>query len=261
MAGALPPMVKDQHLFRLQAKYVDQHADGSSKSPPRPRPARLAPITRPEEIALDSLSVQDSPGSSTSSRKTSEKKFENDLTNSLHSSVSSNPTSPSEGDHDELPAKKTFESMFQQSPPICTLPTRVDMIDDFNTQLRAFCAKHPDVLEYIEINDSMRKAHPDRLVDTTSTSVPKDESEDEREMMIRGMPIIKYYASSAEGDGANVHPTWERTYPLWLDKLREVGVDVDTFPQVDMEELERKLAEYVEQKGGRLLTSKYRTAS
>lgn len=272
VAGALPPMVKDQHIFRIQAKYIEQHADGASKSPPRPRPARLATISsRPEELSLGPLSLRDkldSPKSSTSSptsTSNSRGPFENDLSNSLHSSQSSSPED--QVDHQARLAEQTFKGMLKQTPDICSLGTRVDMIDDFNTQLREFCERYPDILHYIEINDSMRQAQPDHLVDTTpnttsptsSLSPATSGSEADTEMMIKGMPIIKYYASSAEGDGANVHPTWERTYPLWLVKLREAGVDVDTFPQVDMEELEKKLAEYVEQKGGRLLTSKFRT--
>ena len=276
IAGALPPMVKDQHIFRIQAKYIEQHADGTSKSPPGPRPTKLTSISsRPENLSLSTLSIQDkqdSPKSSTSSptstsASASKSMFENDLSNSIHSSQSSSPED--QADNQAKLAEQTFKEMLNQSPDICSLPTRVDMIDDFNTQLREFCERYPDVLQYIEINDSMRQAHPDHLVDTTTTSPTSPStssplssssgSEADGEMMIKGMPIIKYYASSADGDGANVHPTWERTYPLWLAKLREVGVDVDTFPQMDREELERKLAEYVEQKGGRLLTSKFRT--
>ena len=286
VAGALPPMVKDQHLWRIQAKYVDQHADGPdagsagktwgpSKSPTRV-PIKLAPpLARPEELALDRLSVQDSPQSSASTRTSGSKTgFEENLSDSLHSSVSSNLITEASAmekqeREKEILSQKTFESMLQQVPSICDLPTRVGMIDDFNTQLRAFCELHPDVLRYIEINDTMRQAHPDRLIDVVhdtkcpssfnNSSSPSGEAN--AESTIKGIPVIEYYASQAEGDGANVHPTWERTYTLWLDKFREMGVDVDSFPPVDQEELERGLREYTEQKGDRLLTSKYRTAS
>jgi len=131
------------------------------------------------------------------------------------------------------------------------------MIDDFNSQLREFCARYPDVLEYIEINDTMRQAHPDPLVDidvdVSTTSTSSDTT--------RGLEIIMYYSSGADGDGANVHPTWERTYLLWIDKLRRLGVDVDTFPKVSLDELEAALADYTTKKGDRLQTSSFRTAA
>jgi len=68
--------------------------------------------------------------------------------------------------------------------------------------------------------------------------------------------VLDYYCSQVEGDGANVHPTWERTYPLWLEVLKEVGVDVDSFPEVDLEGTE---AAWTAEKGARLEGSRYKT--
>lgn len=260
VAGALPPMVLDPHLYRLQAKYVDQHADTPSRSP--------APRAGADELSLSSLRLDDhdhahapavgkqphsaSTRSSTSSRdcdRTVSPRLEEGLIDSTHSSLTS-PSHSALSDEEKLEqlAKQTFESMLAQRPSICTLPTRVEMIDEFNDSLRAFCESHPDVLAYVSINEAMRAAHPDP---DTGTGTGTDSEDD-----VKGTAVLKYYCSQAPGDGANVHPTWERTYPLWLDTLREAGVDVDSFPNVDLDKTE---AQWTASKEERLLRSKYRT--
>lgn len=277
IAGALPPMVLDQHLYRLQAKYVDQHADAPSSSAPGP-PGRTG-------LSLAAISLQDNPpappprspggasvsvsASTRSSPGRSTALFDVAESAEVASSVTSHDDEEAEGeDAESEQAKQTFESMLRQQPPICDLPTRVDMVDDFNAQLRAFCEQYPDVLAYVSINDAMRQAHPDldededaspsRTASAVSEAQPAaSEGKDKRKKKIKGEAVLAYYCSQAPGDGANVHPTWERTYPLWLETLREVGVDVDSFPQMDLSKTE---AQWTASKEERLQRSKYRTA-
>lgn len=246
IAGALPPMVLDKHLYRLQAKYVDQHADTPAKPPRGPDDLSLASLslTDPSRKSNGQTNSASTRSSASSQEPAPVSAFDEPLADSAHSSLTSQSAGSSEEEKLEALAKQTFDSMLAQQPPICTLPTRVDMIDQFNTALRTFCDSHPDVLRYVSINESMRAAHPDPLI-------PTGGEED-----VQGTAVLQYYCSQAPGDGANVHPTWERTYPLWLESLRGVGVEVDSFPNVDLDKTE---AQWTASKEERLINSKYRT--
>jgi hypothetical protein len=239
VAGALPPMVRDENLYRILGKYVDQHVEVTSpakvdlklESIGRRRGSRSVPDRGNGKLVdVGPPSVTDSTftGSSTSDV--------GDLADSLSTNLII-PDTISEAEQAkekeiEAESKSTFETLLTLDPSPCTLKIRSQMIQSFNSQLSSFCAKHPSILKYIAINDQMSSSHP-------------GDSE-----------ILDYYSSQVEGDGANVHPTWERTYPLWLDELKRVGVDVDSFPEVDLEGSE---AAWTAEKGARLEGSRYKT--
>jgi hypothetical protein len=241
VAGALPPMVRDENLYRILGKYVDQHVEVTSpakvdlklESIGRRRGSRSVP-DRANLVDVNPPSATDLTftGSSTSEV--------NDLADSISTNLTipdtiseSDPSAGEEKEKEiEAESKSTFETLLSLDPTPCTLKIRSQMIQSFNTQLSAFCESHPQILKYISINDNMSSSHP-------------GDSE-----------ILDYYSSQVEGDGANVHPTWERTYPLWLDQLRLVGVDVDSFPEVDLEGSE---AAWTAEKGARLEGSRYKT--
>lgn len=237
VAGALPPMVKDENLYRILGKYVDQHVEATSMSPVKVD-SKLESIGK----RRGSRSVPDrmgGPASAMDSTSTFTGSVSSEV-NDLADSITTNLTIPESGTSAEqekekaieLESKSTFETLLSLDPSPCTLPIRSQMIQSFNAQLFSFCELHPHILKYISINDQMSSSHP-------------GDGE-----------ILDYYSSQVEGDGANVHPTWERTYPLWLDQLREVGVDVDSFPEVDLEGTE---AAWTAEKGARLEGSRYKT--
>jgi hypothetical protein len=240
VAGALPPMVKDENLYRILGKYVDQHVEVTS---PAKVDLKLGSIGKrrgsrsvsvPERGDLSPPSTTDSTfiGSSTSEVGDLADSISTNLT--IPDTISeSDPSAEHEKENEiEAESKATFQTLLTLVPSPCTLEIRSQMIQSFNTQLSAFCELHPSILKYIAINDQMSSSHP-------------GDGE-----------ILDYYSSQVEGDGANVHPTWERTYPLWLDQLRLVGVDVDSFPEVDLEGSE---AAWTAEKGARLEGSRYKT--
>jgi hypothetical protein len=229
VAGALPPMVKDGNLYRILGKYVDQHVEVTS-------PLR-------GDLKLDQVGLRRRGSKGTSDKENvqlvdiSTRSEVDELTNSISTHLTipeskEESEEEEEGEEVEQESKSTFSTLLSLSPSPCSLAIRSQMISSFNTQLSAFCAKYPSILHYISINDAMRTAHPG----------------DDK--------TLEYYCSQVEGDGANVHPTWERTYPLWLDQLRGVGVDVDSFPEVDLEGTE---AAWTAEKGARLEGSRYKT--
>ena len=240
VAGALPPMVKDENLYRILGKYVDQHVEATSLSPDKVD-LKLESIGRrrgsrsvPERGDVCPPSITDSTftGSSTSEVDHLADSINTNLI--IPDTISESGTSAEQEKEKqlELESKSTFQTLLTLDPSPCTLKTRSQMIQSFNTQLSAFCELHPQILKYISINDNMSSSHPGNS------------------------EILEYYSSQVEGDGANVHPTWERTYPLWLDELKRVGVDVDSFPEVDLEGSE---AAWTAEKGARLEGSRYKT--
>jgi hypothetical protein len=243
VAGALPPMVKDENLYRILGKYVDQHVEVTSpakvdlklESIGRRRGSRSVPDRGDGKLVdVGPPSVLDSilTGSSTSEVGDLADSISTNLT--IPDTISESDPSAGEEKEKEIEAesKATFQTLLTLVPSPCTLKIRSQMIQSFNTQLSSFCELHPSILKYIAINDQMSSSHP-------------GDSE-----------ILDYYSSQVEGDGANVHPTWERTYPLWLDELKRVGVDVDSFPEVDLEGSE---AAWTAEKGARLEGSRYKT--
>jgi hypothetical protein len=243
VAGALPPMVHDRYLYRILGKYVDQHVEAKSEDRDSGKKGNGGSGSSPISPLSSTRSTNTNTDSTLSS--TTNDLFDKvaDLTNSV-STLLTIPDSGSDGEdieelEQESKSKETFQTLLSLDPSPCTLSVRAGMIKDFNLQLSTFCAKFPDILQFITINDLMSDAHPPTNI---------EEGND--------LAILEYYCSQVQGDGANVHPTWERTYPLWLDVLKGVGVDVDSFPDVDLEGTE---AAWTAEKGARLERSKYKT--
>jgi hypothetical protein len=240
VAGALPPMVKDENLYRILGKYVDQHVEVTSpakvdlklESIGKRRGSRSVSVPERRDVRPPSSTDSTITGCSTSGVDDLADSISTNLT--IPDTISESGTSAEQEKEKEIEAesKSTFETLLSLDPSPCTLKIRSQMIQSFNTQLSSFCELHPSILRYIAINDQMSSSHP-------------GDSE-----------ILDYYSSQVEGDGANVHPTWERTYPLWLDELKRVGVDVDSFPEVDLEGSE---AAWTAEKGARLEGSRYKT--
>jgi hypothetical protein len=240
VAGALPPMVKDENLYRILGKYVDQHVEVTSpakvdlklESIGKRRGSRSVSVPERRDVRPPSSTDSTITGCSTSGVDDLADSISTNLT--IPDTISESGTSAEQEKEKEIEAesKSTFETLLTLDPSPCTLKIRSQMIQSFNTQLSAFCELHPSILKYIAINDQMSSSHPGDA------------------------EILDYYSSQVEGDGANVHPTWERTYPLWLDQLRLVGVDVDSFPEVDLEGSE---AAWTAEKGARLEGSRYKT--
>jgi hypothetical protein len=240
VAGALPPMVKDENLYRILGKYVDQHVEVTSpakvdlklESIGKRRGSRSVSVPERRDVSPPSSTDSTITGCSTSGVDDLADYISTNLT--IPDTISESGTSAEQEKEKEIEAesKSTFETLLSLDPSPCTLKIRSQMIQSFNTQLSSFCELHPSILRYIAINDQMSSSHP-------------GDSE-----------ILDYYSSQVEGDGANVHPTWERTYPLWLDELKRVGVDVDSFPEVDLEGSE---AAWTAEKGARLEGSRYKT--
>jgi hypothetical protein len=240
VAGALPPMVKDENLYRILGKYVDQHVEVTSpakvdlklESIGKRRGSRSVSVPERRDVRPPSSTDSTITGCSTSGVDDLADSISTNLT--IPDTISESDPSAGEEKEKEIEAesKSTFETLLSLDPTPCTLKIRSQMIQSFNTQLSSFCELHPSILRYIAINDQMSSSHP-------------GDSE-----------ILDYYSSQVEGDGANVHPTWERTYPLWLDELKRVGVDVDSFPEVDLEGSE---AAWTAEKGARLEGSRYKT--
>jgi hypothetical protein len=277
LAGALPPMVQDKYLYRILGKYVDQHVEARAQATSGERDTLKRGVLSKEDQGAgegldarkpDALEEEDPSGSQTPSpitpSETDRKSNQATSPDALAESIASTLTLPSaDSDSDseaileqerlaEEESKSTFKDLLSLQPGVCTLSIRTAMIKDFNTQLRSFCEKYPEVLAYVGINEAMESEHPDPAVSDKRGDTPESEAGEGG----KGIEVLKYYCSQVEGDGANVHPTWERTYPLWLEVLRNVGVDVDTFPEVDLKGTE---AAWTAEKGARLERSRYKT--
>jgi hypothetical protein len=264
-------MVKDRVLYRILGKYVDQHvearaAEMEAKGRQGRRSVSVSPARAKHEVlehAGDSGSktpspvtpseaeLEDGPHPSSSQQLTEATAGTDTNPNNLAESIAIRLTVNDDADDEpereamsdserkaELESKSTFQHLLTLQPPVCSLTIRTRMIREFNSQLRQFCEKYPTILSYVGINEAMESAHPD------------PPSSDE------GSEVLRYYCSQVEGDGANVHPTWERTYPLWLEVLRGHGVDVNSFPDVDLEGTE---AAWTAEKGARLEKSRFKT--
>jgi len=271
-------MVKDRVLYRILGKYVDQHVEARaaemeakgrqgrrsvSVSPARAKHEVLehaddSGSRTPSPVAPSEAELEGGPDPSSSQRSTegnagSDTNPNNLLAESVATRLTVNDDADDEPEREamsdserkaELESKTTFQHLLTLQPPVCSLTIRTRMIREYNSQLRQFCEKYPTILSYVGINEAMESAHPD------SSSPSEEEGEGE------GSEVLRYYCSQVQGDGANVHPTWERTYPLWLEVLRGHGVDVDSFPDVDLEGTE---AAWTAEKGARLEKSRFKT--
>ncbi|WWC71296.1 uncharacterized protein I206_105250 [Kwoniella pini CBS 10737] len=234
IAAALPPLVEDELLPRIPEKYVERLEEDHSKaqkafersngnaSPirnsgsPKSRTPRLSNDDE-LEIGLSTLSVSDdkplipsSPKSTSSTSSTNSTLFDSQRTDpsttTTISSVESTLHSPKEST--ESPSNKTsIEDLLRHDPPLCTLPVRVNMTHRYNELMKEFCEKYPDILEFIDITESMK----------SGSEAPSIHGEVDRNVW--ACPV----------DPTNVHPLWEPTLPLWKDELKKIGLPTDTW--------------------------------
>ena len=220
VAGALPPVIEDEHLYRIPDKYVDRMEDQLNQAHERfQRSTSASRPARPEpDISTDLARLTLAPPLRASSRSSSS----SSRTSSRPDSTDTSATSTSSPN-----AKPTISTLLAFRPPLCTLLMRIEMTDYFNTGLRAFVALHPDILAYSDITPAMlsldRSKHP-------ATSWDDDTS---------GRAVDRDYWACR--DPTNVHPLWERTLPLWLDELEWLGVPTEGWGEaVDPEETFRE---------------------
>lgn len=118
-------------------------------------------------------------------------------------SICQAPTPPMSPEQVALPVKpQSIDELLQRSPTLCDLATRVRMTNDFNTQLREFCARHPDVFVFVDIGPAMKASTPD---------YPSAFGEVDRSSWADKL------------DKTNVHPLWEPTISLWQKELAKTA--------------------------------------
>ncbi|WVF67633.1 hypothetical protein IAT40_002391 [Kwoniella sp. CBS 6097] len=105
------------------------------------------------------------------------------------------------------PGKTPILTLLEHDPPLCTLPIRVRMTNQFNESLRSFCSQYPDVLSFIDISPAM--------FENQHTNIPSSYGEVDRNTW--ACPV----------DPTNVHPLWEPTLPLWRKELEKEGLPTD----------------------------------
>lgn len=184
------------------------------------------------EVGLATVSLTDRPVTPRSLSSSSSKEsslFDNNLNNSTLSSgtepsasalvppapgsgsISNSSTKPSYVPNTASTSKTPVSALLEHDPPLCTLLVRVRMTNLFNAGLSLFCAKHPDVLSFVDITPRMRAQD--------DSSGWEGQAFGEVDRSTWACPV----------DPTNVHPLWEPTLPLWLEALREVGVPTDGF--------------------------------
>ncbi|KAK8854552.1 hypothetical protein IAR55_003291 [Kwoniella newhampshirensis] len=223
IAAALPPLIEDEMLPRIPEKYVDRleedhekaqraldrtSGEGRSRTPWAAKGTQSKEMSETDdhiEVGLSTLSVSDEPVppspvslSSVSSDVSITVESHPSVETSTHSmttAVSSTPTSAGN-------TKTPITDLLIHSPPLCTLPVRVQMTNNYNAALKSFCEKFPDVLGFVDISESMH----------TGSEAPSVHGEVDRNVW--ACPV----------DPTNVHPLWEPTLPLWMKALGEQGV-------------------------------------
>ncbi|OCF38394.1 hypothetical protein I317_07837 [Kwoniella heveanensis CBS 569] len=207
----------------------DGHGDGS----PRPRNAKLAGGDIDElEVGLSTLNVSDNPRSPlppelTPPTSASSSSGKSTLFDTLSTAISDSTAATTEDfpSLSPLSTKSTFTSstlnsssapgktpiltLLDHNPPLCTLPIRVRMTNQFNNLIRAFCARHPDILSFIDISSAMFENQP--------ADMPSLHGEVDRGTW--ACPV----------DPTNVHPLWEPTLPLWRQELEKEGLPTDSW--------------------------------
>lgn len=93
---------------------------------------------------------------------------------------------------------QTIDELLKRIPTICDLATRVTMTNDFNAQLREFCARHPSIFVFVDIGPAMKISSPD--YHSAFGEVDRSSWADKL-------------------DKTNVHPLWEPTICLWQKEL------------------------------------------
>ncbi|KAK4683559.1 hypothetical protein P7C73_g6683, partial [Tremellales sp. Uapishka_1] len=220
IAAALPPLVDDEMLPRIVEKYVErlegehekaqkrmerrgsnESGGGGSRTPW----ALNTPTIGCEDFGISTLGISavtdQAPPTPTSSSST-HSRGQSDIFDHMTASTTTTATSISPPSPPLVPPKTPLEDLLLHSPPLCTLPVRIRMTNQYNSLMSEFCAQHPTVLSFVDISPGMRE------LDDQTQRVDRD---------TWACPV----------DPTNIHPLWEPTLPLWLKELKVNGLDTD----------------------------------
>lgn len=140
------------------------------------------------------------------------------------------PTPPMSPQQVASPAKvQTIDELLERKPNICNLATRVRMTNDFNTQLREFCARHSNIFVFVDVGPAMKTSTP--LYDSAFGEVDRSHWADKL-------------------DKTNVHPLWEPTISLWQKELAAAAGVPGSLDWTLKENPEETLKKYEGQKQG-----------
>jgi hypothetical protein len=193
VAAALPPLIEDDTLPRIPEKYVERLEDDHVRA----------------HRALERGEKDNSWAPWKGSKDTDE--IENKL-------AATGIDDATEATTPKTPGKAAVEALLHQQPPLCTKPVRVAMTRRYNDYMRDFCAKFPNVLQFVDIWDDMLAIdETERAKEGPEATAPEIPLEVERATW--ACPV----------DVSNIHPLWEPTLPLWLKKLEALGVPTSTF--------------------------------
>lgn len=198
VAAALPPLVQDDTLPRIPQKYVERlEADHVSAQRAFERGERA-------------------PRSTT--RLTPD---------TIESAMARAALEPPGGE----PGKTTVQQLLAHEPALCTKPVRIAMTERFNTGLRAFCARHPAVLGYVDIAEAMHDVDAqDAATMAANAANPGSALGAAPARLAREVDRATW---ACPVDPSNIHPLWEPTLPLWLKALQAHGVPTDQFAMSD----------------------------
>ncbi|ORX38244.1 hypothetical protein BD324DRAFT_679998 [Kockovaella imperatae] len=192
---------------------LDKGSDIRGRSQPETRDGQISPQSSSTESSnrssmFDVSAMESSthttltiPPSSPSARKSASSVDASDLAKDSGAKAESSKTS--------------IEELLKYDPPLCTLPVRILMTNQYNRQLRTFCEAHPDIFSFIDITNAMLAGN------YTSSPIGR------ADRSTWACPV----------DATNIHPLWEPTLPLWLEELKKVGVPTEGYRiTVDAEE-------------------------
>lgn len=237
IAAALPPLIEDEMLPRIPEKYVERLEEDFEKQQRmvgrgwKPHQGVGAGMSARADVGggkdegdlvdgLSLLRVSDkpvcrpevSPGpSTTTSSSIPSSALDTPLTEPTASPTTFSADNGNSNGNGSSKTKTPIASLLTHSPPLCTLPVRVRMTDQFNNLLSSFCAQYPDIFTFIDISPAMH----------LGSEAPSIHGEVDRGVW--ACPV----------DRTNVHPVWEPTLPLWLEALKREGMDTDTWKMCD----------------------------
>lgn len=220
VGAALPPLVQDETLPRIPEKYVERLEEDHAKAQ-RALERGSERISRTPWAKAPSLDIEDGMAKVSISKENGN--------GNAHTNGTATPSTPSL----DNPAKVSIADLLAHNPPLCTKPVRIEMTQRFNDALRAFCALHPTVLEFVDISaDMLALDAAEREAAGEGAAEPEIPNEVDRA------------AWACPVDLSNIHPLWEPTLPLWLKKLKGLGIPTDTFSYAaDAEETMRAYEE------------------
>lgn len=189
VGGALPPLVEDDTLPRIPMKYVERLVEDHTK-------------------AARAVKDRQERGS-----RTPWAKKPDDVTATSEIEAGMGSMNPFDK---PIPAASKeqvteMEALFEHDPPLVTKPVRIAMTERFNAKMKAFCKLHPQVLGFVDIGDVMLAM--DKADGATATNLGE----------------VSRATWACPVDPSNIHPLWEPTIPLWLDKLKAFGIPTDEF--------------------------------